>query len=91
MELQQNSHACWWAGPSLVYVQRSKFILSDENKPFAMYITKKSGMILKNLLDFFVIYIANVHALLYFFQIFKYLNILMYRLLNVQIFKSPDI
>ena len=33
-----------------------------------MYITKKSGMILKNLLDFFVIYIANVHALLYFFR-----------------------
>ena len=34
---------------------------------FAMYITKKSSEILCNLLDFFVIYIANVHVLLYFF------------------------
>ena len=38
---------------------------------FAMYITKKSSEILCNLLDFFVIYIANVHVLLYFFPFKK--------------------
>ena len=38
---------------------------------FVMYITKKSSKIFCNLLDFFVIYIANVHVLLYFFLIFN--------------------
>ena len=37
---------------------------------FVMYITKKSSKIFCNLLDFFVMYIANVHVLLYFFPCF---------------------
>ena len=50
-----------------------KFILSDEFKHLQCTFQKnlatflKSLMILKNLLDFFEMYIANVHGSLYFF------------------------
>ena len=53
--------------PLMSLYQKYIFILSDEFMTFAMYITKKSCKILCNLLDFFVINIANVHVLLYFF------------------------
>ena len=52
--------------PLMSLYQKYIFILSDEFMTFAMYITKKSCKILCNLLDFFVINIANVHVLLYF-------------------------
>ena len=53
---------------------RLKFILSDEFKHLQCTFQKnlakflKSFMILKNLLDFFEMYIANVHGSLYFFR-----------------------
>ena len=55
--------------PLMSLYQKYIFILSGEYMTFAMFITKKSCKILCNLLDFFVINIANVHVLLYFFPI----------------------